>query len=160
MRGVKLVQPPTPLTVLEPGHRSVFLAGSIDGGAAPRWQDDVIAALADTEIMVLNPRRADWDPEWSAVPRHPELEAQVAWELEGLERAELVAMVFHPGSFAPVSLLELGLHARGGRLLVACPRGYWRKDNVDLVCERYGVPQVGSLPELIAEIRRRLVGGA
>lgn len=49
-------------------HNIVFLAGSIEMGAAVDWQADVIARLEawpDSErLVVLNPRRPDWDPSW------------------------------------------------------------------------------------------------
>ena len=35
--------------------------------------------------------------------------------------------------------MELGLFARGGRLVVFCPKTFYRYDNVRKVCQRYGV---------------------
>ena len=65
-------------------------------------------------------------------------------------------MYLDPATKSPVSLLELGLHARSGKLIVCCPEGFWRKGNVDIVCQHHGVPQVADLAELEAEIRKRL----
>jgi len=78
--------------------------------------------------------------------------AQVEWELEALENAQLIVMYFAPTSKAPITLLELGLLATSGRLRVCCPDGYWRKGNVEVVCERYGIPLLPDLGALIAEI--------
>jgi hypothetical protein len=61
-------------------------------------------------------------------------------------------MYFDPNTQSPISLLELGLHARDGKLIVLCPEGFWRKGNVDIVCEKYGVKQVESFEELIKAI--------
>lgn len=61
-------------------------------------------------------------------------------------------MYFDPNTQSPISLLELGLHARGGKLIVLCPEGFWRKGNVDIVCEKYNVKQVASFEELIKAI--------
>jgi len=69
----------------------------------------------------------------------------VEWELSAQEAADL--MYFAPDTRAPITLLELGLFAKK-RLFVCCPDGYWRKGNVDVVCRRYGIRQVGSLSEL------------
>lgn len=63
-------------------------------------------------------------------------------------------MYFAPSTQAPVTLLELGLVASSGRLVVCCPDGYWRKGNIEVVCARHGVPLVATLDELIAHIRR------
>ena len=54
---------------------------------------------------------------------------------------------------SPISLLEFGLHARSGKMVVFCPEGFWRKGNVDIVCERYGIPQVEEMEELVTLIR-------
>lgn len=154
-RAMLLLTPPAPIPPLR--RPSVFLAGSIDMGDAPRWQDTLVAALADTELTVLNPRRDDWDASWAQSIDDPRFCGQVEWELEGLERADLVAMVLDPGTRAPISLMELGLHAQGDRLVVCCPPGFWRKGNVDIVCRRYGVPVVVTIEALIDQVRARLV---
>ena len=63
-------------------------------------------------------------------------------------------MYVAPATKSPVTLLELGLFARSGRLAVCCPDGYWRKGNVEIVCARYGVPMLESLDGLISYILR------
>jgi hypothetical protein len=143
-----VLQPPASLSRLDASAPSVFLAGSIDMDTAPKWQDELIAALAETDLVVLNPRRDEWHPEWVQRASSEPFRGQVEWELEGLERVDLVAVYFAPGSQAPISLLELGLHARSGRVVVCCPEGFWRLGNVEIVCARYGVPMVGSLDAL------------
>jgi len=58
-------------------------------------------------------------------------------------------MYFDPNTKSPISLLELGLHANSGKMIVCCPKGFWRKGNVDIVCERYDVPVVCDIDSLI-----------
>ena len=142
-----VLKPPTPLppTLSQP---SVFLAGSIEMGRAELWQDEVAAALRDEPLTILNPRRDDWDASWEQSSANPQFVAQVTWELDAQERAGLIAMYFAPETYAPITLLELGLFAASGKLLVCCPPGYWRKGNVDVVCARYGIPQLPTLAEL------------
>jgi len=125
-----------------PGATVVFLAGSIEMGAAPDWQAALAARLPE-DVIVLNPRREAWDASWRQAIDNPEFRAQVEWELDGLERADVIAMWFAAESRAPITLLELGLHARGGRLVVGCPEGFWRKGNIEVVCARFGIPLVG-----------------
>lgn len=138
-------------------HRpSVFLAGSIEMGGADDWQQRVEAALADLDVIILNPRREAWDSSWKQSIDNLPFREQVEWELSGLERASLIAAYFAPDTKAPITLLELGLSARGGRVVVCCPEGYWRKGNVEVVCARYGVPLFDELPALVAEVRQRL----
>ncbi len=154
----QIIKPPAPLPEPLAGP-AVFLAGSIAMGQAAPWQAELERALADLSITILNPRRDDWDASWPQRADHPQFRGQVEWELAAQERADLIAMYFAPDTQAPITLLELGLFARGGRLVVCCPGGFWRKGNVDIVCARYGVPQVGDLGALAAEIRARAQAG-
>ena len=152
----RVVKPPAPV-VLDGRTPSVFLAGSIEMGTAEDWQARVERGLAGVEAVILNPRREQWDASWVQSISNPSFREQVEWELTGLERASVVAMYFAPGTKAPVTLLELGLCARVGRLVVCCPEGYWRRGNVEVVCHKYGVPLLPTLDELVAEVRRRLL---
>jgi len=149
------LKPPSPID-LSPDARSVFLAGSIDMGHAEDWQATVTRALSDRDVVILNPRRNEWDASWEQDIGFAPFREQVEWELEALERATVIAMYFAPTSKAPVTLLELGLFLRSKRLVVCCPQGYWRRGNVEIVCRRYEVDMVPDLPALVHEVRRRV----
>ncbi|APR85177.1 Hypothetical protein A7982_10526 [Minicystis rosea] len=132
---------------------SVFLAGSIEMGTAPPWQAQVAEALAELDIVIMNPRRDAWDASWPQRIDFDPFRAQVEWELEAQERADLIAFYFAPETRAPVTLLELGLAAGRKRAVVCCPEGYWRKGNVDIICARHRIPTVEDLDALIHFIR-------
>ena len=117
-------------------------------GSAEDWQTSLEEKLSGMDIIILNPRRDHWDSSWLQSKTTPQFREQVEWELNALETADLIAMYFAPHTKSPVSLLELGLFARSGKLVVCCPDGFWRKGNIDIVCERYGVKQVTSLSDL------------
>lgn len=125
-------------------------------GAAEDWQSRLIATLGDRPVMLFNPRRPDWNPAWRPVAAEPEFRRQVEWELAALDGSDIIVMYLAPGSQSPVSLLELGLHGRAGRVVLLCPEGFWRKGNVDITAERYGIEQVGNFEELIAAVNRRV----
>ena len=132
------------------GRTTVFLAGTIDMGNSIDWQaraDSLFAALPSGRFMLFNPRQEHWD---AAKPG--EMDYQVNWELEHLEQADWIIMNFLPGSQSPITLLELGLHARGGRLLVICPPEFYRYDNVRITCAKYGVPMFGSLEDAVRHV--------
>lgn len=150
----QLVRSPAPVPADD--RLKVFLAGSIDMGGTQDWQAQLARELADEGVVLLNPRREDWNPAWKPVAEEPEFRRQVEWELTALQRADVIAMYLAPGSQAPVSLLELGLHAGSGKVLLACPDGFWRKGNVDIVAQRYGIPRYDSLPALAQAVRERL----
>ena len=135
----------------------VFLAGSIEMGAAEDWQTALTAALGDLDLAVLNPRRDDWDSSWRPSIDEPRFRTQVEWELDGLAAADLVAMWFAPDTRAPITLLELGLTARSGTLVVGCPSGYWRRGNVEVVCARFGVPLFEHWAAFVEAVRARAV---
>jgi len=151
----RILRPPAPLDI-GPSEKSLFLAGSIDMGNAPRWQTTIEDAFRDFDVVILNPRREDWDATWRQSIDHPRFVEQVEWELRAQQIADVIAMYFDPQSKAPVTLVELGLFARSGKLIVCCPEGFWRKGNVDVVCRMYDIPQVVTLDELIGAARRRL----
>ena len=153
---MRVIKPPEPFDEFIGQMASIFLAGSIDMGAAVDWQSEVTAVLSDLDILVLNPRRDDWDSTWEQSRLNPNFQQQVEWELEGLERARLIALYLAPSSKAPISLMELGLHARSGKLLVGCPSDFYRYGNIDITCGKYGIPLLPSLDTLIAAARSRL----
>jgi hypothetical protein len=139
---------------LNPAEKSVFLAGSIELGQVEDWQTYIINRLemAKWQGVILNPRRESWDSSWTQSIDNEVFKEQVNWELSAMEQADLIVYYFHPQTQAPITLLELGLHAHQSKALVCCPEGYWRKGNVDIVCERYGLKQVPDLEAIIQEI--------
>jgi hypothetical protein len=122
----------------------VFLAGSIEMNKAVLWQDELIQHLKDNpivedeDLVILNPRRPDWNSEWNE--SSPEFHEQVQWELRALEYADLIVFYFQPGTVSPISLLELGMYISSGKIMVCCPPGYHRKGNIDITCTHHGVP--------------------
>lgn len=135
--------------------KSVFLAGSIEMGAAENWQEAVVEGLRSTDLVILNPRRDDWNVSWVQSIDNPHFREQVEWELDALDAATFVAFYFSPGTKSPITLMELGLHVvkNSKKLIVCCPEGFWRKGNVDILCARYGVRQVKSLEQLETALR-------
>lgn len=150
---MRLIRPPAPLD-LSPMDPAVFLAGSIEMGSARDWQQEIIDGLADTNMTIFNPRRDDWDWTWEQSITNPKFHEQVNWELDALERADTIFLNFEPTAKSPISLLEFGLFAPSRKLIVHCPEGFWRKGNVDIVCERFDIEQVDTIEEGIALIRR------
>lgn len=139
-----------------PSAARLFLAGSIDSGAAEDWQALIVDRLRDLDVVVFNPRRAAWLPDTSLGSEPEELRRQINWELDAIERSDLMVFYFAPGTKAPISLLELGLIAGRKQAIVCCPHGFWRKTNVDMICERFEIQQANSLEDLIKEIKEKV----
>lgn len=60
----------------------------------------------------------------------------------------LIVMNFVPDTISPISLLELGRYATSGKMHVVCPQGYFRKGNVEVICDRDKIPLYESLDQL------------
>lgn len=133
-----------------PSIKSVFLGGSIEMGKAEMWQTWVGEKFDQAGWWVFNPRRDDWDSSWEQKITNPQFYEQVTWELDALDFADYILMYFQPGTMSPISLLELGLFHK--RCVVVCPEGFWRKGNVDIVCQVYNIPQRDTLDQAIEHI--------
>lgn len=133
-------------------HKSIFLAGSIEVGKAEDWQTRATQLLSVNDNVILNPRRRDWDLSWKQEIGNAQFNQQVTWELDALDTADYILMYFQPGTQSPISLLELGLYADTGKLVVVCPEGFWRKGNVDIVCKRYNIIQRDTIEDAIKHI--------
>jgi len=149
---MKKITPPHSLSVNHRRPFAVFLAGCIEMGVAEDWQAEVTRYFADLpDYTILNLRRTDWDSSWEQTFTNPNFYQQVSWELNGLDRASHIILNLLPATKSPISLLELGLYAASGKLIICCPTGFWRKGNVDIVAERYGIPVYEKLDNLLAE---------
>jgi hypothetical protein len=133
----------------------LFLAGSIEMGAAVHWQAEVTQRL-QSRFNILNPRRLDWDNHWEQHCENAHFFQQVSWELHALEKADVILMYFDPNTKSPISLLELGLFARSCKLVVCCPDGFWRKGNVDIVCMHYKIPVHSDLDSCLRHLENIL----
>lgn len=140
-----------PNRVLWPeGAIKIFLAGSIDMGSAVDWQTRVSQALVDDNVAICNPRRDDWDSSWVQDISNPQFNEQVTWELEHIEQADLILVYFDPYVLAPITLMELGIMSGlDCPVIVCCPEGYWRRGNVQMVCDRYCMVLVDTIEDLI-----------
>ena len=133
----------------------LFLAGSIEMGAAENWQDRLAKSLSDMDdLVILNPRRDDWDSSWEQTIENPQFFEQVAWELMALEASDVATIYFDPNTKSPITLLELGLFHQ--KAVVYCPEGFWRKGNVDIVCRMYDVRQAHTFDAFEAMVRESL----
>jgi hypothetical protein len=120
---------------------SVFLAGTIEMGNSHDWQQEMIDTIQDRASVIYNPRRAEWDASWVQSIHAVPFNNQVNWELDFIEAADRVYMFLDPASKSVISMLELGFLAAYApdKLWVCCPDGFWRKGNVEIVCNRYGI---------------------
>lgn len=151
-----IIKPPQSISVRQFGgsFRSIFLAGSIEMGTATDWQTVVAEYLCskDNYWTIFNPRRDNWDNSLEQTIENPLFYQQVNWELNALKIADTILMYFDPNTISPITLLELGLYAESRKIRVVCPEGYFRKGNVDMVCNIYNIPQFLSINDYMISI--------
>jgi hypothetical protein len=143
------------MEVIKPPYRklSIFLAGSIEMGLAEDWQSKIEKELDGRDVTIYNPRRDSWDSSWVQSIHNEQFREQVEWELDHLDKSDVIVMYFDENTKSPISLLELGLYASSGKMIVYCPEGFWRKGNVDIVAQRYDIRQVNSFNELLVALK-------
>lgn len=127
---------------IKPDNRipTIFVGGSIEQDTASKWQDDFVKAFRSYNVLLFNPRRDAWDATWEQKYGKNEFTKQVVWELDHLDKADHIFLYFDSNTKSPISLLELGLYAASGKVIVCCPEGFWRKGNVDIVCAKHHIP--------------------
>jgi hypothetical protein len=135
---------------------SIFLAGAIDQGAAEDWQMKVARSLDDLDVLILNPRRDDWDSSWEQTADNPEFRQQVEWELDAQENADMIIFVFTAESKAPITFLEFGLFGPRKDAMVCAEEGFYRTGNLDIVCQRFNIPIYHNLDEMIVDLHAAL----
>ncbi len=136
--------------------KSVFLAGTIDNGSSVDWQEELSQRLRAHDVLILNPRREEWDASWEQSIAHQQFKQQVEWELDGLECADYIFMYFLGKSQSPITLLELGLHARSEKIIIVCEKGFWRRGNIEVLADRYDLLLFDNFEEGVAQLITKL----
>jgi hypothetical protein len=150
----KVIFAPTDL-FSEEHELSVFLAGAIDMGKAVNWQEQILKWSTEkdsrTNYCFYNPRRADWDSSWNQTLDDPQFTRQVLWELDHIDNADYVFMWIPKESSAPISLLEFGYMIGSGaardKLIIGVEPGYYRRGNIEVMCNRHKIKLCSSLWE-------------
>lgn len=86
---------------------------------------------------------------WEQKIENDNFREQVEWELNALSEADKIIVYIDPETTSPITLLEIGLHAESRKMCVCCPEGFYRKGNVDIVCNLYNIPMVENIDGLV-----------
>ena len=138
-------------TTVPKGFQSIFLAGSIEMDKAEKWQDAISKTLVKefNKLIIFNPRRDNWDSSWKQEVTNKNFYGQVDWEHEHIVESDFLFVYFQKDTQSPISLLELGLAAGSKKkTVVCCPNGFWRKGNVDYICQKYNMATIESIDDL------------
>lgn len=114
---------------LYPSAVKVFLAGGIQ--KCPEWQKVIVGNLKDNydlnavvfrnkDLVVINPRRAEWLNEQGAALK------QIEWEFDMIEHCDIFTMYFSGGeSDQPICMYELGRNLE--RMKQRFPDDWWKR---------------------------------
>lgn len=136
---------------------SIFLAGTIEMGKSVDWQTKLTSELMDYDIDVYNPRRESWDNSWKQTISNRPFSEQVNWELDHIDLCDVIVFVIQGNSKSPISLMELGYVAKSGKqVLVQCDMDFWRRGNVEIICDRNNIPLFSDYSEFKKELHKIL----
>lgn len=135
--------------IYEGGKKSLFMAGGITG--CRNWSKDLVEMLKETELILLNPRRKNYNP------LAPNIETeQITWEFDHLKRASATSFWFSPETLCPITLYELGKKTAGRKpLFIGVDSKYARKIDIEIQTrlERPEVKIAYSVEELAEQIK-------
>ena len=125
-------------------EKSLFLAGGISN--CPDWQSELTTMLENTDWLIINPRRADFD-----ITNPNMTEEQILWEHRHLRLASAIAFWFPPETLCPITLYELGTWSTSHKpLFIGVDPKYQRRLDVQIQTRlvRPEVPILESLEDL------------
>ncbi|KZZ97319.1 hypothetical protein AAL_03283 [Moelleriella libera RCEF 2490] len=150
--GAQIIQ--APLRQKIEGRLSFFLAGTMSPDSQIGWRPVLIdETFSDLPITVFDPTRLDWDETWREDFSDARWVEQIQWELDMQELADVVVVFLGDTSVAPISMLELGLNAKSGKVLVCAMPRFAKRGNVEAICARYHVPLVSCVEDLQSAIK-------
>ena len=119
-------------------HR-VYFSGAMTG---EDWQSKFTTKLEDLRVDVFCPRY----PSSHTVPAPDGL---FEWEIDHMSIANVIAFNFISNEDCSSALIALGMYARTDRIIVCCDDEFYKKGDIDALCDREDIPQVDSLDLLI-----------
>lgn len=144
----KVIKPLKEVSIYN-SNKTIFLAGTIDNNESVDWQSKACESLEKYDLNIYNPRRDKWDGSSEQSIKNKDLVNQIEWELHALKKSDFILMNILGDSKSPITLLELGLHAHSGKLMVACPKEFYRYPNIYVTCKKYNVPLFETFDELL-----------
>ncbi|MBT3397685.1 hypothetical protein HOA55_03140 [archaeon] len=129
--------------------KSLFLAGGISN--CPNWQEELANHLNNEDLVLLNPRRANFPINDSSAA-----EKQIQWEFNHLRKATAVSFWFPKETLCPIVLCELGAWSMTDKpLFIGIDPEYPRKQDVEIQTKlaRPDIKIVYDLKSLSEQIR-------
>lgn len=129
----------------------LFLAGGVSN--CRDWQKEVLSKILDLDIVVLNPRRAEFDASNKEIEKE-----QIQWEYEMLRKASVISFYFCEETICPITLYELGTWSHSDKqIIIGMDEKYSRRRDVEIQSSLIRPMEeiVYNLQDLVKEIRNR-----
>ncbi len=122
-----------------------FLAGSMDYKLTAQWREEVMHVLGkDTHFFDPTNKKHD-------TLTKKEMKNHIQWELDALLLSDSILLNFLPYALSPISLVELGLYVDSGKLIVICPKEFYKSEYVYTLCENYNTPIFENLTQALSK---------
>ncbi|MEP2240010.1 MAG: nucleoside 2-deoxyribosyltransferase domain-containing protein [Maribacter sp.] len=128
------------LPINNSNQRSIFLAGSMDHKQEGSWRTKVIAEFGAHDIF--DPTHVHHNN-----LNDEQMKRHVQWELDALQLADMILLNFLPIALSPISLVELGMYVRSNKLIVICPKAFYKSNYVNTLCKKYNTPIFNNITE-------------
>lgn len=128
--------------------------GSLEPMSAPRLYVACPSANAgDLQRTVLDELENADVTVFIGTGKEPELDQ---WRLDLMESATVIGIWIDSQGPNEDAMLELGLAATTGKLIVGCPRRSGQRALVEPICTRYGIPLVEDVKVFAIALREEL----
>lgn len=121
----------------------IFLAGSMATGSQVNWRQTVIDAFGE-KYHFLDPTNLKHDSLTDV-----EMRNHIKWEFDGLRIADFILLNFLPDSLSPISMVELGMYIASKKLIVVCPKEFYKWRYIDTLCKEHNTLIFNQLEEVL-----------
>ena len=130
-------------------EKSLFLGGGISN--CPDWQKEIVSQLEGLDLVILNPRRNNFDLANKSVRV-----AQIEWEFRHLRKATARSFWFPKETLCPITLYELGTYSSQNGLFIGIHPKYQRREDIEEQTKlvRPDIKLVYSLDDLAKQISK------
>jgi hypothetical protein len=127
-------------------QQSIFLAGSMDTQLFHNWRKQVIDTYLG-DYNFFDPTNRNYEK-----LNFLDMKLHIQWELDALEMSDKILLNFLPDALSPISLVELGLYVSSNKLIVVCPKEFYKSSYVHALCEKYNTPIFNEINSALTEL--------
>ena len=125
-------------------QKFIFLAGSIDN-SKNNWRNYQMKKFK--YYSYFDPTNYNFSS-----LNNQEMINHINWEFTAMEKADIILLNLLPNSLSPISLVELGLYVSSKKIIIVCPKEFYKSTYVYALCKKYNSIIFEKLEEVTEEI--------